>query len=93
MYASKVHTGIPMLGWKDCLLSVGFRKAIGRQNSPAHQIPSWPKYRESFELIRALEIFDLKIKNKKPNMATWGKVHLPKKPPQKTAAKNHLPAR
>jgi len=60
---------------------MAFRRAIGRQNASAHQIPSWPKYRESFELIRALKIFDHKIrklKNKKPNMATWGKVHLPK---------------
>jgi len=52
---------------------MAFRKAIGRQNASAHQIPSWPKYREFFELIRALEIFDLKIrklKTKKPNMTT-----------------------
>ena len=50
---------------------VAFRKAIGRQNASAHQIPSWPKYRESFELIRALEIFDHKIRKLKTKYQIW----------------------
>jgi len=66
-----------------------FKKAIGRQNASAHQIPSWPKYQESFELIRALEIFVRKLKT---NMATWGTGHLPKNHHKLLfVVKNHLP--